>query len=139
MAEGTHNYVINTHTAERDIGLEVTEHGFGARDFNRAGTWRDDLADLIDETPHLDWLLLTKRPSNIAGMLPQRSHGALTGWGPTGYPNVWLGTTVENQAEADRRIPHLLAVPAARRFLSCEPLLGPLPAGRAWRFPAPHR
>lgn len=88
--------------------------------------WRCDLWDLIAETPHLDWLLLTKRPSNIAGMLPQRSHGALTGWGPTGYPNVWLGTTVENQAEADRRIPHLLAVPAARRFLSCEPLLGPL-------------
>ncbi len=46
-------------------------------------------------------------------------------WG-AGWPNVWLGTTVENQAEADRRIPHLLKVPAARRFLSCEPLLAPL-------------
>jgi protein gp37 len=41
-------------------------------------------------------------------------------------PNVWLGTSVENQEEADRRIPHLLNCPAAVRFLSCEPLLGPV-------------
>ena len=41
-------------------------------------------------------------------------------------PNVWLGVSVENQAAADERIPHLLATPAAMRFLSCEPLLGPL-------------
>jgi protein gp37 len=77
-------------------------------------TWRPALWDLIDATPHLDWLLLTKRPQNIAKMLP---------WP---WPNLWLGTTVENQAEADRRIPQLLAAPAAKRFLSCEPLLGPV-------------
>lgn len=41
-------------------------------------------------------------------------------------PNVWLGTSVENQATAEERIPHLLRVPAAVRFLSCEPLLGPV-------------
>lgn len=41
-------------------------------------------------------------------------------------PNVWLGTSVEDQTRADERIPHLLATPAAVRFLSCEPLLGPL-------------
>ena len=84
--------------------------------------WRRDLWTLIDATPHLDWLLLTKRPQNIARMLPTRT------WSDGGdhAPNIWLGTTVENQAEADRRIPHLLAVPAARRFLSCEPLLGPV-------------
>ncbi len=41
-------------------------------------------------------------------------------------PNVWLGTSVEDQHQADRRIPHLLATPAAVRFLSCEPLLGPI-------------
>ena len=45
---------------------------------------------------------------------------------PWPLPNVWLGTSVENQAAADERIPHLLATPAAVRFLSCEPLLGPL-------------
>lgn len=45
-----------------------------------------------------------------------------------GWPmkNLWLGTSVENQQEADRRIPHLLDTPAAIRFLSCEPLLGPV-------------
>lgn len=84
--------------------------------------WRDDLWHLIDQTPNLDWLLLTKRPQNIAKMLPTPAIGAKP-WG-TGWPNVWLGTTAENQEEADRRIPHLLAVPAAIRFLSCEPLLG---------------
>src|SRR3546814_20352183 len=42
------------------------------------------------------------------------------------YPNVWLGTTVENQQQAEMRIPHLLEVPAARHFLSCGPLLGPV-------------
>lgn len=87
--------------------------------------WRCDLWDLIWQTPHLDWLLLTKRPMNIAKMLPSKAAGALADWGD-GWPNVWLGTTVEDQAEADRRIPHLLAVPARVRFLSCEPLLGPV-------------
>lgn len=78
--------------------------------------WRANLWNLIKETPNLDWLLLTKRPQNIAKMLPDD-------W-RDGYPNVWLGTTVENQVEANRRIPHLLSVPAKMRFLSCEPLLG---------------
>lgn len=80
--------------------------------------WRRDLFAMIRETPNLDWLLLTKRPQNIAKMLPEY-------WGE-GWPNVWLGATVENQKEADRRIPHLLAVPAAVRFLSMEPLLEPV-------------
>lgn len=89
--------------------------------------WRRDLWALIEATPDLIWLLLTKRPQNIRKMLPVNfvqgePHDA---WG-AGWPNVWLGTTVENQAEADRRIPHLLAAPAAKRFLSCEPLLGPV-------------
>lgn len=46
--------------------------------------------------------------------------------GPTVLPHVWLGVSVENQAAADERIPHLLATPAAVRFVSCEPLLGPV-------------
>lgn len=80
--------------------------------------WRDDLFRLIASTPNLDWMLLTKRPGNIAGMLP-------FGWG-AGWHNVWLGCTIVNQAEADRDIPKLLAAPAAVRFLSVEPLLGPV-------------
>lgn len=88
--------------------------------------WRIDLFRLIGITPYLDWLLLTKRPQNIANMLP--SDFVLAG---DPVRNVWLGTTVENQEEADRRIPHLLAVPARVHFLSCEPLLGPVHIGRS--------
>lgn len=77
--------------------------------------WRDDLFHLIRSTPHLDWLLLSKRIGNAAAMLPPD-------WG-TGYSNVWLGSTVVTQAEADRDIPKLRATSAAIRFLSCEPLL----------------
>jgi protein gp37 len=80
--------------------------------------WRASLWQLIEETPHLDWLLLTKRPQNIKKMLPK-------GWA-NGWRNVWLGCTVENQVEAERRLPHLLGVPAFIRFLSMEPLLGPV-------------
>lgn len=80
--------------------------------------WRDDLWDVIRACPALDWQLLTKRPQNILGMLPHD-------WGE-GWQNVWMGTTVEDQARANERIPMLRAVPAAVRFLSCEPLLGVL-------------
>lgn len=81
--------------------------------------WRADVWQLIKECPGADFLLLTKRPQNICKMLPED-------WGPGGYNNVWLGTTVENQKEAARRIPWLTSIPAAVHFLSCEPLLGPL-------------
>lgn len=80
--------------------------------------WRDDLFALIRSTPSLDWLLLTKRPQNIRKMLP-------TGWGD-GYRNVWLGTTAEDQERYDQRWGHLAAVPAAVRFISYEPAIGPL-------------
>jgi protein gp37 len=79
---------------------------------------RDRLWFLIANTPQLDWLLLTKRIGNVPRMLPPE-------WG-NGWPNVWLGITVVNQEEADRDIPKLLSVPACVRFLSCEPLLGPV-------------
>lgn len=80
--------------------------------------WRDALWNLIEHTPNLQWLLLTKRPQNIARMLP-----ADWGWG---YENVSLGVTAENQVEAARRIPLLLSWPARSYFVSCEPLLGPI-------------
>lgn len=81
--------------------------------------WRIDLFDLIGATPELDWLLLTKRPENIAKMLP-------TYWSVDAHPNVWLGTTCEDQAAYDRRWPILRDVPAAVRFISYEPAIGPL-------------
>ncbi|PRE88430.1 phage Gp37/Gp68 family protein [Burkholderia gladioli] len=87
--------------------------------------WRRDLAALIEATPALDWLLLTKRIGNAAAMLVDMF--------PAGTPDhVWLGATVVNQAEADRDVPKLLATPAHVRFLSIEPMLGPVDLGRAW-------
>jgi protein gp37 len=51
-----------------------------------------------------------------------------------GFPNVWLGTSIEDQATADARIPHLLATPAAVRFVSAEPLLGPVDLRNVRRY-----
>lgn len=82
--------------------------------------WREDLFTLIEQTPHLDWLLLTKRIGNVGNMLPVPFDFDRL------YPNVWIGASITSQAEADRDIPKLLAVPAAKRFLSMEPLLGPV-------------
>lgn len=91
--------------------------------------WRADLFTLIRYTPNLDWLLLTKRIGNAANMIAEamRDQGEpadeTAGWP---WPNVWLGATIVNQEEADRDIPKLLATPARVRFLSMEPLLGPV-------------
>jgi len=94
--------------------------------------------------PQHTFQVLTKRPERMAEYFGQNRldsagrHGAVLGaahfqtTGGSGaqvdwpVPNVWLGTSVENQAAADERIPHLLECPAAVRFLSCEPLLGPV-------------
>lgn len=82
--------------------------------------WLVDLFALIERTPNLDWLLLTKRIGNVLKMVQD---GKLF---PAHWPNVWLGATICNQEEADRDIPKLRAIPAAKRFLSMEPLLGPV-------------
>jgi protein gp37 len=91
--------------------------------------WRYALLRLIMDTPNLDWLLLTKRIGNAEAMLEQAMR-ALTvgreGWRDNYLRNVWLGATIVNQEEADRDIPKLLATPARVRFLSMEPLLGPV-------------
>lgn len=99
--------------------------------------WRADLFKLIADTRNLDWLLLTKRVGNVMKMANEVADmprlGSHTGhliahqWRNGSPPkNVWLGATVVNQEEADRDIPKLLAVPAAKRFLSIEPMLGPV-------------
>lgn len=109
-------------------------------------TERLRLLRLVYDTPHLDWLLLTKRPGNIVPVL-KAAHNALAeiplreltekddalmGWlyrwlhGIAPPVNVWLGTSVEHQMAAEERIPLLLQAPAVQYFLSCEPLLGPV-------------
>lgn len=124
---------------------------------------RRDLFALIDKTPNLDWLLLTKRPENVRRMWPVNE---LVELGPEGEPifvhqhdcpsfcdfacngklgenplskfwrpNVWLGTSISNQETAERFVPELLKCHdlCPVLFLSCEPLLGPLHIGR-WLY-----
>ena len=79
---------------------------------------RQDAWSVIKRTTKVWWMILTKRPENIAGMLP-------ADWG-AGYSNVCLMVTAENQDCLDRRLPELLKVPAKYRALSVEPLLGPI-------------
>lgn len=86
---------------------------------------RDDLVehrtrlwDVVDATPWLVWLLLTKRPEHVLDAVPDL-------WPYGEWPaNVWVGTTAESQAEADRRLPALMQVPAPVRFVSVEPMVG---------------
>lgn len=111
--------------------------------------WLSYLLETLSMCPNLDFQLLTKRPENwdkrieevlknierkpdwgnefstaTHPLLPLRNK--LADWFVLKLPppNVWIGTTVENQEQAEKRIPHLLKIPARVRFLSCEPLLG---------------
>ncbi|MGJ3704591.1 phage Gp37/Gp68 family protein [Variovorax sp. AFSI2.2] len=115
--------------------------------------WLIDLLALVRLTPDIDWLMLSKRigiwrsrleaaAATLRGRLERASEAAVAllrwieRWLAGDVPaNVWVGATVVDQPEADRDIPRLLAVPAAKRFLSMEPLLGPV---NLWRVIAPH-
>lgn len=94
---------------------------------------RGRLFALIQSTPALNWLLLTKRPENMVRL------AADLGWDGDWPANVWAGCTVEDQERADERIPELLQVPARVRFLSCEPLLGAADLSRylGWLWECP--
>lgn len=127
---------------------------------NDLDPWRARLWKLIEATPNLDWLLLSKRPENFRRYLPWLDGCPACGGrkvvgpstadlsrvvsGPEGAvyscftcqripPNIWLGVTAEDQKRLDERASILINTPAAVRFLSCEPLLGPLDLGR-WVF-----
>jgi protein gp37 len=86
---------------------------------------RDDLADarsrlfdLVETTENLIWMLLTKRPENIAKLAARYAKG---------WPgNVWLGVSAETQRFANERIPHLIRHPVTVRFVSAGPILGPV-------------
>ncbi len=78
--------------------------------------WRDEAIDILSQLEWLDVQLLTKRPENVMDMVP-------VAWRQNWPAHIWIGTSVENQETADKRIPELLKVPAGIRFLSCEPLL----------------
>lgn len=100
---------------------------------------RTRLFHLIEDTPDLDWLLLTKRPENVNAMTPWGWGKKREGFG--GWPeNVWIGTSIESQQQAHDRLPHLAQIPARVKFVSAEPLIGPLTLGlngiapKSWGF-----
>lgn len=113
--------------------------------------WIDRMFAVMALCPQHTFQLLSKRPArmlewsrinstgghifHVAQQIDTQKHGARSGKWP--LPNVWLGTSCEDQATADARIPDLLATPAAVRFVSCEPLLAPIDLimGRANRQP----
>jgi len=96
-----------------------------------ADEWRAEALQIIAQTPHLTYQILTKRPERVLPWLDSAC------WPVSGCPidtlpdNVWLGISAETQADYDKRIHHLLEVPASVHFLSCEPLLGMIHFGGA--------
>lgn len=80
-----------------------------------ADEWRPEAWKIIHDTPNLIYQILTKRPKLIARALPPD-------WGPNGYPNCWLGTSV-GMKQYLNRMDALREIPAACRFVSAEPLL----------------
>lgn len=82
-------------------------------------SWRSQAMNIMVDTPNLIWLVLTKRPENAAEMVPQEWEA---GWPDT----IWFGITGEDQKNFDRRWEHAKEIPAAVRFVSYGPALGPL-------------
>lgn len=117
---------------------------------NSMSDWLDDevplewlayLLETLAMCPNVDFQLLTKRPENwkprvnlVSGMYDLQTDAGRKAWGygaewyvaGKAPENLWIGCTVEDQKAANTRIPHLLTIPAKVRFLSCEPLVGPI-------------
>lgn len=96
-------------------------------DNHRSITWRDEAFVLFEASPDVILILVTKRPENVAKMVPPH-------WmQPGGWPaHVWLLVTAEDQARADHRIPILIDLPVPMVGVSAEPLLGPLVFKDEW-------
>ncbi len=80
-----------------------------------ADDWRDEVWNIIRRRKDLFFIIITKRIHRASECLP-------ADWGK-GYPNVMIGCTVENQLQADKRLPVFQALPCLRKFIVCEPLL----------------
>ena len=96
-----------------------------------ADDWRNEAWEIIENTPHLTYQILTKRPERARSVLPfwwwlrQRPP----------MPNVWIGVSVENQETANLRLPLLMTIPTELRFLSIEPLLSYVDLEGLWGYP----
>lgn len=104
-----------------DVFEDVAKRADGPR----LDGWRAELWPTVEKCDELDWMFLTKRPQNVMRMVPEK-------WRAEWPRHAWIGTSVENQDAANERVPELLKVPARIRFLSMEPLLGPVDLMAAW-------
>jgi len=94
------------------------------------------ILNVMGAAKHHTFQVLTKRPERmLAAMKAYYEIVSMVPGAVVPYPNIWLGASIENQRTADERIPSLLQTPAAVRFLSCEPLLGPVDLGRVLCLP----
>lgn len=91
--------------------------------------------DVMARSPRHTFLVLTKRAHRMRRAVKQIWDGFAGAGLETPLPNVWLGVTAENQTRADERIPILLQIPAAMRFVSVEPMLGPVDLECYWGAP----
>jgi protein gp37 len=114
------------HTKEPEIEAALMKRAYrlfvgSMMDFNDKQNrgWHERFWDIVKLTPHLVYMVLSKIPERYPETLP-------TDWGE-GYPNVWLGTSVLHAEDFRRNVKSLRTVKAARRFLSMEPLWGPIP------------
>lgn len=156
MADVFEDWKGNVHSPHLVIDEPCPENGFQSRKLNPVMWHRDDIGlceaggttldhsrgdrlatitdvrrrlfSLIDSTPHLDWLLLTKRPENIKKLWPLEPINGSDFQGYRVRKNVWLGTSIACQADADRNISELLNCSdlAPVLFLSIEPLVAPV-------------
>lgn len=141
--DATFHAPLQWERADAEAGIQRRVFTCSWSDFfiEEADAWRDEAFAIMALTPHLTYQVLTKRPERMQRYLfgekeprwcavsdavvrlgHSRREGAV-GWP---LPNVWLGVSVEDQATADARIPLLLQTPAAKRFVSYEPALGPV-------------
>lgn len=84
-----------------------------------ADEWRGEAWDIIRDTPHLNYLILTKRPELMARRLPDDWEDE---WDEA-FSHVWLGVSIENQLVLDLRMASIASFPMANLFVSAEPLL----------------
>lgn len=94
-------------------------------DNRQVANWRGELFRLIEQTPNIDWLLLTKRPERMFS-LGTDAVGEIFDLWLDRNPNVWLGATVESQEYFEKRVAALLSCGSAVHFISVEPMIGPV-------------
>ncbi len=88
--------------------------------------WREEAWNIMLKAKQHTYLILTKRAENFSKFMP-------VWWGDYPWEHIWLGISAENQERADERIPQLLSIPAVVRFVSAEPLLGPINFRQDWQ------